>query len=798
MPTRWKKVWTDFWSNKTRTFLMVLTIMVGVFAVGFNQNVGLQMNRDMDADFLSANPSESTIYISPIDDDMVAIARNVEGVGAVEGRRDVTVMLVQPDGKKIAMEVLGLKSLNNLSVNQLKPAVPTDSSLPALSDKEILLDRTNSGLGYQPGDTLTVEINGGKTRQLRVTGYVHDVTTIPYSMSGTGIGYVSLDTLEWLGGSSESYSRLLISVSDNPTDQQHVSEVTQAVADRMEKGGATIYFILIFNPGHHFAWETTQGVVFVLGVLGWLTVFLSAFLVVNTIVSLMTQHVKQIGIMKAIGGETRQIAMMYIVLILSFGAAAFAVSVPLAAYMGRIVLTGMASWLNFDTGPFTIFPQTVVQQAIVAFIVPLVAALVPMMNTVRITVREALSDYGLGSEAKQKPARTTVRRLGVITRPVRISLRNVFRRKGRLILTLSTLILGGAIFIAVMNLFGTFDKTMKDVEKYFLADINVSFNRAYRYDEVAALTMSVPGVRSAEGWMILSGEIVSADGTTANELALVAPPSDSTLIEPILTDGRWVMPGDENAVVIGNHLLSIRPDLKVGDRITIRINEKESEWHIVGIYRIPGNVIPPLVYVNYEYLSHLVNAPGDVYSLRIITEVHDQASVEPIARQLQQVYDANNIQVGYVQMASEWRLQQTSQTDVLVYFMLVMAILTAIVGGLGLMGTMSINTLERTREIGVMRAIGATNVDIQVIVLVEGLTIGLISWAASLLMSIPITAVLTYGVGVAIFKAPLGFTFGINGILTWLFGTLFIAALASALPARRASRLTVRDTLAYE
>ena len=100
MSTRWKKVWADFWSNKTRTFIMVVTIMAGVFAVGFNQNLGLLMNRDMDADFLSANPSEATVYISPIDDDMVAIAQNVEGVGAVEGRSDVGVQLVQPDGKK--------------------------------------------------------------------------------------------------------------------------------------------------------------------------------------------------------------------------------------------------------------------------------------------------------------------------------------------------------------------------------------------------------------------------------------------------------------------------------------------------------------------------------------------------------------------------------------------------------------------------------------------------------------------------------------------------------------------------
>jgi putative ABC transport system permease protein len=798
MTTRWKKVWTDFWGNKTRTFIMVLTIMAGVFAVGFNQNLGLMMNRDMDADFLSANPSEATVYISPIDDDMVAIAKSVEGVGAVEGRSDVAVQLVQPDGKKIPMQVDGLKSTDSVDVNILKPSNPTDTTLPALADNEILLDRTANSFGYQPGDIITVEMSGGKTRQLRVAGYVHDVTSIPYSMSGQATGFVTLDTLEWLGGSSTHYSRLLISVAENPTDQGHVSDVTQAVADRMKKGGATIYFILIFNPGHHFAWETTQGVVVVLSVLSWLTVFLSAFLIINTIVSLMTQHTKQIGIMKAIGGETRQLMVMYIILILSFGAAAFLASVPLAALTAKTILTGMASWLNFDVGPLTIFPQVMTQQAIVAFIVPLLAALIPMLKTVRVTVREALSDYGLGSEEKQKPAKSKVKSLGFISRPVRISMRNVFRRKGRLILTLSTLILSGAIFIAVMNLFGTFDKTMQDVEKYFLADVNVSFNRAYRYDEVAALTMSVPGVKSAEGWMILNGEIVSADGETANELALVAPPSDSKLIEPILTAGRWVMPGDENAVVVGNHLLSVRPDLKVGDWVTLRINEKESDWQIVGIYRIPGNVIPPLVYVNYEYLSRLVNAPGDVYSLRIITDRHDQVGVAPIAKQLQEIYDANGIQVGYVQMASEWRAQQTSQTDVLVYFMLVMAILTAIVGGLGLMGTMSINTLERTREIGVMRAVGASNMDIQMIVLVEGLTIGMISWAVSLLISIPITSILTYGVGVAIFKAPLDFTFGIDGILTWLFGTLIIAALASALPARRASRLTVRDTLAYE
>ncbi|MBN1305276.1 MAG: ABC transporter permease [Anaerolineales bacterium] len=797
MTTRWRKVMADFWANKTRTSLMVVTIMVGVFAVGFNQNVGLLMNRDMDNDFLSANPSEATLYISPIDDDMIGIARQVPGVGDVQGisYADGQILLGE---RKVSIEFNSIKSFEDLQVNKLKPAYPGDTTMPVLGDGEVVFDRSAAVLGFKPGDTVTVELPDGKIRELTFVGYVHDVVTIAYNMMDQVAAYVTIDTVEWLGG-TYNYNKVYISVAEDPTDQQHVADVAQAVADRLEDGGATVYFIFTFNPGHHFAWEITQGVIVVLGVLGWLTVFLSTFLVVNTVVALMAQHEKQIGIMKAIGGETRQILMMYLVLVLSFSAASFLIAVPLASWLGKVVLGGMADYLNFDQGHFAIFPEAVLQQALVAFLVPLLAALAPMCKTVRITVREALSDYGLGGEIK-KSDRTVGKRLGLISRPVRISLRNAFRKRARLILTLTTLVLAGATFIAVMNLYGSFDQIMRDIEGYFLADVNVDFNRSYRYDKVAPMAMSVPGVKSVEGWMITNGSILSADESTSNELAIVAPPSNSNLIDPIVTAGRWLTPQDENAIVIGNHLLSVRPDLKIGDWVTIDLYGDETEWQIIGFYSIPGNIIPPLVYTNYEYLSKVVAQPGQVYSLRVITDENqkDAGSARILADRLQRVFDDGKIQVGMVQLASEWRAQQKAQTDVLVVFMLVMAILTAIVGGLGLMGTMSINTMERTREIGVMRAIGADNWAIQQIVLIEGLVVGLISWMASILFSIPITSFLVYGVGIAIFKAPLPFTFDSAGILIWLFGTLTLAALASALPARRASRLTIRDTLAYE
>jgi putative ABC transport system permease protein len=204
------------------------------------------------------------------------------------------------------------------------------------------------------------------------------------------------------------------------------------------------------------------------------------------------------------------------------------------------------------------------------------------------------------------------------------------------------------------------------------------------------------------------------------------------------------------------------------------------------------------LYVNYEYLSRLVGRPEQVYSLRVLTTGHDEAAQRRVNDQLVAIYEEKGIQVASSEIGSDFVSSQKATTDILVYFMLVMATLIAIVGGLGLMGTMSINVLERTREIGVMRAIGASNGNIQSIVIVEGMVIGLISWVISILLSFPITSVLTFGVGMAILTAPMPAVFSPSGVIVWLLFTILIATIASAMPARRASKLTVRDTLAYE
>ena len=792
MTSRWKKVWADFWGNKTRTFLTILTVMVGTAGVGFINNFSLYMTKGMDEDFLSGSPSEALVYAYPMDDESVKIAREVPGVDAVEGRSVFFKQVIQPDGKKIIIQFTAIENPYDLIVNTLQP-VRNESRIAPLGDKQVLIDASAASLGYKPSDMILIDLGRGKQRKLRLVGYLHAPAGFPYSQTRMINAYVTPTTMEWLGGTSD-YNQLEVSVAEDPTDQEHVTQVAQAVVERIERSGATVSSIRVYQPGHHYAYSYTQIVVFVMRTLGWLIVILNGFLIINTVTALMTQQTRQIGIMKATGGETWQIFGMYVVLILSFGLIALLLAIPLANGAAQAIGNGMADYLSIYLGPYPGYRATLIQQIIVALVIPLLAAVWPIYNSVRVTVREALTDYGIGGNVKSK--KTSVSRSNLlIPRPMRLSLRNAFRPKARLSLTLFTLVLAGAIFIAVNNLRASFYSLIEDFKGYYLADVDILFDRSYRFDEVAALADGIADVEGVEGWLQITGTLIRDKNEAGTQVTFTAPPSTSTLIKPKISSGRWLKTGDQNAIVIGDQLVRMFPDLRVGDWLTIEVDGKKLQWQIVGVYTFVSDLG---IYVNCEYLSRLIHQPGQVYFLRVETSGHDVGTQQRVSDELQARYAASGIRVSASQLGTEQIAATTVNFDIFIYFIMVMAILIAVVGAMGLTGTMSMNVMERTREIGVMRAIGASNWDIQSIVIVEGIVIGLISWILSILLSIPITSVLTVGVGLQFWQSPMPFVYNLPGIFSWLFGILAIGTIASVLPARSASRLTIKDILAYE
>jgi putative ABC transport system permease protein len=164
--------------------------------------------------------------------------------------------------------------------------------------------------------------------------------------------------------------------------------------------------------------------------------------------------------------------------------------------------------------------------------------------------------------------------------------------------------------------------------------------------------------------------------------------------------------------------------------------------------------------------------------------------------------EAHMVDRGYLVAQTEGGHSLTASAadglNILTAFLLTMALLTAIVGSIGLAGTMSMNVLERTREIGIIRAIGASDGAVVNMVMVEGVLIGLMSWALGTLLSFPISSLMSNAINMALFGATAEFTFTPLGVILWLVIVLVLSVLASVVPARNAANLTIREVLAYE
>jgi putative ABC transport system permease protein len=432
-----------------------------------------------------------------------------------------------------------------------------------------------------------------------------------------------------------------------------------------------------------------------------------------------------------------------------------------------------------------------------------IAAICPSAAAARITVREAIQDSGIESSAAGQGRVESLFRFVQekirISRPLLLSLRNTFRRRGRLVRTLIPLALGGAIFISVLSVRASLFRTLEDMLISQGFDLQVQLTRPYQVERIEQLTAQIEGISVIEGWTVSEGVPVHADGTEGESLLVHAVPADTRLFAPTLAAGRWLEPNDEDAIVVSTGLLFDEPSLGLDEQITLRIDGKETTWRIVGLNeRFQPPIAPSTLYVNRPRYWRLLGNSGRANTIRMITAEHDAAAHARIAAQIEERFQVAGIEIRSTRTATEDRDIFRERFNIITTILLIMAFLLATVGGLGLMGTMSINVLERTREIGVMRAIGASNFAVLQIFIAEGVVIGVLSWIGALILAQPMSRIMSYVIGLNFARLPLTYVFDWRAPLLWMLIIAIIAVLASIVPARNAAGIPVRETLAYE
>ena len=609
------------------------------------------------------------------------------------------------------------------------------------------------------------------------------------------------------------YNRIYATVKENGNDKELLRQVTADIKDNLEQNGATIIRTRVGLTNEHPLASTVQAVLGILLALGVLILFLSSALIANTLNALLNQHLRYIGVIKLIGGSRNQIIGMYFVLILAFSMIALTISIPLGGQGAYWLSEFIANKINFQLLGYRIVPTALIIQVVVGFAIPLLAGMIPVLTGSRTTVLNALNSGNFSSDGKQNKKEnqkaspwekiqvnttTWLAMKGIhIPRPILISFRNTFRRKGRLILTLFTLSMSGAIFIAVFNVRVSLNEYIAQIGRYFLADITLDFDQPYGLDKVRNTAAQVPGVVYTEGWAYGAAELLYPDGSVAENLTILAPPAGSALVDPQLISGGWLQPGDEKVITVSESILNSYPGLKPGDEVKLKMNGKDDLWKVAGIFQFV-NQEGVIAYANYEYLSKYQHFPNKSFSYRIVTDKHEPAYQQAMADKLDQNFRDKGFKVNNTQTGPSTLKKASESLGILVTFLLIMALLTAVVGSMGLTGTMSMNVLERTREIGIMRSIGAVDQVIMRTVITEGVVIGMISWGIGAILSIPFSYLLSSILSNAIFNHPIPVEFTAEGFLIWLLVVLSLAALASILPARKATRLTIREVLAYE
>ena len=803
MRPRWQKVFSDLRGNLGRTTLVIASIAVGLFAFGVIATLYVVIRQDMREGYAAVQPANIRLRTSYVDDDMLASIRDLPGVEEIQGARSLSLRLQTASDEWTTIELHSQVDFADAPINRLA-LIEGDLDL---AKGQILIERYKQDeIGAELGDLVEIEKPDGQMRTLEVAGIVSDQTNGAFSGAGGFFlspvqGYIHPDTLEWLGlPLPDWHDTVYLSVIGDGTDEQHIQATADLVSHELEERDVTIFSASTRSSIDHPNSPYVNAISGVLLLLGIFIVFLSAFLITNTLQALLQQQVEQIGIMKTIGASRTQITTIYMMLILAFGILAFLLAAPLTSLVSFQLMDYLVLQLNFDLLGFRIVPSVLILQALIAVFIPQMAAFIPIWRGSSMSVQEALSGIKQGGSKARKAGSRGLVHFKLISRPILISLRNTFRSKGRMVLTLVTLSLGGALFISTFNVQLSMANYIEQMSQYFIGDLNLTLAYPYRVEKIEGLLAQIEEVEYVEGWMTARSELTKADGSTGDSVQLLAPPGGSQLVEPKLISGRWLKPGDQNAIVLNEVFQSEFPDLKVGDTLQLQVNGDETDWIVVGFFQFAGRTAGYMAYTNAEYLSQLVGLPGQAILFRVVASDPNLniSGQEALGIKVQNLLEARGIQISGVEAGLSVSQTAADGFSILTAFLLFMAVLAAVVGSIGLAGTMSINVMERTREIGIMRAIGSSNGILMLMVIIEGYLIGIISWVIGSLLAFPISNLMSNAISMALFDASTTITYTPTGFLIWLVVVSLLSIGASVLPARRAANLTIREVLAYE
>ena len=788
MNTQWRKIVGDFREHRLQIFLIGLVLTLGSSGVVAAVNARAILQREIAKSYGSAHSADVVLWFDKVEPNLLEKVRALPRVAAVDARRVAFTRVQGHGGAWFPTQLVIVRDFSNQQVDLIHR--DQGETWPA-DDAGILIEQSGRTLlGLALGEELSVRTPEGGATTVPFAGYVHDTAVAPSTQDRMIYAYVTPAVASGLGQSSD-LDQLLVRMKDRG-DMTDVAQFADDLNDWLKMSNQPPVRVDRLNNTHPHA-ELMSTMLRILQAFVAIAFTCSAALAIYMVSLWMKREVRQVGIMKTIGARSHQLAWQYIALIAPLLIVANGLALPVGAWMGRRLVRYYQTSLNIDVAQWSV-PRTLLWNEIILTLgIPFLAMAVPIVRAARMTAREAIHDPGITAPMGRGIGRW-IKIPG--DRRTTFSLRNTFRRPWRLAITLIALSLGGALLLTATN---TYESLMRVVDRSLSNqghDIHVQLQRPAPAARLESVARTVPEVQIAEAWRWNGVTVGKTAGLTAvNEnqrFLLCGYPSGSRLFKLPVEEGRSPQSGEDGAVVINRRVQEAIPGLQLGSDLELRFRDRRAHVHVIGIVEEIGEF--PAIYATFPTFE-AVTGLGDASTvLRVKTQNGNRDSV---ANALDQALLDAHLAPSLIQTSGEFRKSLEEHFAVVTEVMKMIALAAALVGAISLGASVSLNVLERAREIGVIRALGATPRTVSAIFLVEGGAVAVLSAVLSFVLSILFSQALTNKASRELLHVPVPLHISGAGLII-LSGGIIVVILGVWLSLWRILRISVRDALAYE
>lgn len=769
----------------TRSWLIVLTLsvaVIGVWLLAIPMVVDSTMAHAVEADRLyHVRLHPNAVALSEAD---LATLRDTPNVTAVEARLVASGQVVF-EGLRVDV---GLVGVEDFSAQQVDIVEIEDGQAPALDG--VVVDTENlrhARLQADVGAPLLVVGPDGTQRRMAVTGTGGSLHFSSGVREGDPILYLTDATMKELTGWPGFTSiELLVDQRDPAAVEATIAAVEQAI-DRLSPTMTYWRSPVVWEPGDWPAKDGFDNFRSLFVILASVAVVSGLFVVFNTVNMMVRRDAREIGTIKALGGQRRHVARAYVETAILMGAIATVAGSIAGVLLANLLVSAVGSSLMAVTPEFGVPLPVVGIAAIVGIGGTTLSALPGVLWATRLPVRDALARHGIGSAVKRGRIDRFLERIRFVSRPAQIGLRSAARSRGRS--TATGLQIGIAVGVALA--FISLGATMLHlVDRSFDAeagDIHV-------YDQGGrALDGSTLGLIEATAGVALAQPIHYAgldyDGDTYDAWGLPA----ETIYEYDLLEGRWFREGETGVVVVGQ-ALAAEQDVEIGDRITVDRFDGRLEVEVIGIDRVMVDDGKAFFVPLAPWLEAAGRTGPNAYWIQ--TTSPDPEVVDATAGRIDQMLRDRGHSVRTERRYVE-RAATRSEATLILTFIVLLGVPVLGIGMIALVNTITISTIERTKEIGVLRSLGARRKHIRKMLRAEGLAIAALGWLIGIPLGFGVARLLVWMISRA-FEATFPVIFPLWSVLPVLVLTLLVAAFVIRFPLRRTLRMSPGEALRYE